>query len=93
MIKKNLVETISNKFDIPLEGIASVPTAQIIGNTLASIDGCTGIKKYEANEIIIRTKGYLIKILGDSLSMLTFSGGRVSIRGNISTYCIECINL
>jgi hypothetical protein len=25
--------------------------------------------------------------------MLTFSGGRVSIRGNIATYCIECINL
>ena len=93
MIKKKIGQIISEKFDIPLEGIASVPTVQIVGNTLVSIDGCIGIKKYEADEIIIHSKCYLLKISGNSLSMLTFSQGRVSIRGTISTYSIECVNV
>lgn len=93
MIKKNIGQILSEKFDIPLEGIATVPTVQIVGNTLASIDGCIGIKKYETDEIIIHTKSYLLKITGSSLSMLTFSEGRVSIRGTIYTYSIECVDL
>jgi sporulation protein YqfC len=89
MIRKSLEELIADKFDIPLNGIASVPNAQFIGNTQLSIDGCIGIKKYRDDEIIIRSKIYLLKIRGDSLSMMTFSQGRVSIRGYIRSYSIE----
>lgn len=91
MLKKRIGQLISDKFDIPLEGIASVPTAQIIGNTIMSIDGCIGIKKYETDEIILRTQTYKLKIKGSELSMLTFSQGRVSIRGDIFSYEIECL--
>lgn len=89
MRKKKLNEIISDKFDIPLEGIASVPNAQFVGDSQLSIDGCIGIKKYESDEIIIRSKDYILKISGSCLSMMTFSLGRVSIRGYISTYSIE----
>ena len=92
MIRKNLEELIADKFDIPLNGITSVPNAQFIGNTQLSIDGCIGIKKYRDDEIIIRTKTYLLKIIGDSLSMMTFSQGRVSIRGYIKCYSIERVS-
>ena len=54
MIKKNISQAISDKFDIPLDGIASEPNVQMIGNTLMTIDGCIGIKKYETDEIIIQ---------------------------------------
>ena len=89
MLKKSIGQIISENFDIPLEGIADVPSAHMIGNNILSIDGCAGIKKYENDEIMIRAKDYLLKIKGDSLSMLTFSQGRVSIRGRIDSYCIE----
>lgn len=89
MQKKKFSELISESFDIPLEGISSVPSAQIIGNTLLNLDGCVGIKKYEVDEIIVRSKDFVIHVNGSSLSMLTFSQGRVSIRGNIFTYKIE----
>jgi hypothetical protein len=56
---------------------------------MLDVDGCIGIKKYEEDEIIIRCKEYLIKISGMSLSMLTFSQGRISVRGVIKTYEIE----
>ena len=89
MRKKRIEEIISDKFDIPLECIASVPNAQFVGNSQLSIDGCIGIKKYESDEIIIRSKDFIIKITGSSLSMTTFSQGRVSVRGYISNYGIE----
>ena len=91
MQKKSLGQIISEKFDIPLENLSSVPSAQFVGNSLLSIDGCVGIKKYETDEIIVRTKDFLLKIAGSDLSMLTFSNGRVSIRGEISSYGIECL--
>lgn len=91
MQKKGIGQIISEKLDIPLECLSSVPNAQIIGNTMLSIDGCIGIKKYETDEIVIRTKDYLLRICGDGLSMLAFSQGRVNIRGKIISYGIECL--
>jgi len=91
MQKKGLGQIISEKFDIPLENLSSVPNTQIIGNTVLSVDGCIGIKKYETDEIIIRTKDFLIKITGSELSMLTFSDGRVNVRGEIKGYGIESL--
>lgn len=88
-MKKFFGQIIADKFDIPLEGIKSIPCAQFIGNSMLNIDGCLGIKKYENEEIIIRTKAYLLTIVGRSLSMLTFSEGRVSIRGEIFCYRIN----
>ena len=89
MIRKSLNEMIADKFDIPLCGIDSVPNAHFVGNTHLSIEGCIGIKKYDDDEIIIRTKSFILQITGDSLSMMTFSQGRVSIKGYIRTYSIE----
>lgn len=89
MQKKSMGQFISDVFDIPIEGIANIPNAQIIGNVMLDIDGCVGIKKYEEEEIILRCKEYLIKIKGQSLSMLTFSMGHVSVRGVIKSYEIE----
>ncbi len=92
MIKKSLGEMISDRFDIPLNGISAVPNAQLIGNTQLSIDGCVGIKKYKDDEIIIRCKSFILFITGSSLSMMTFSQGRVSIRGYIKSYTVEKVS-
>ena len=89
MRKMHIKEIIADKFDIPLEGIARIPNAQLVGNSELSIDGCVGIKKYETTQIIICANDFLLKISGSSLNMMTFSGGRVTIRGYISTYEIE----
>ena len=89
MIKKKVSEIVSDKFDIPLEGILEIPSAHFIGNKQLDIDGCTSIKKYDVDEIIIRCKDYILKINGKELSMLEFSRGRITIRGYIKNYQIE----
>ena len=91
MRKRLIEEILSDKFDIPLECIASIPNAQFLGNSQLNIDGCIGIKKYEQTEIIIHSKDYILTIEGSSLSMITFSQGRVSIRGNINSYSVRNI--
>ena len=75
---------IADVFDVPLEGIASVPNLQLLGNSVLNIDGCVGIKKYEEDEIILSSKNFIISVVGTELSMLAFSQGRVSIRGTIT---------
>ncbi|MBQ3589768.1 MAG: YabP/YqfC family sporulation protein [Clostridia bacterium] len=89
MIKKKMSDIISDKFDIPIDGILDVPNAHFIGNKHLDIDGCMSIKKYDIDEIIIRCKNYLLKISGSELSMLEFSKGRILIKGYISQYQIE----
>ncbi len=89
MQRKNVGQIISDIFDIPLDGIADIPNAELIGNTFFNVDGCIGIKKYEKNEIILRCKKYILKISGDELLMTIFSQGRVSIRGFIKSYEVE----
>lgn len=89
MLKRKLGNLISDKFDIPLEGILEIPNAHFVGNKHLDIDGCISIKKYDLDEIIIRCKEYILKISGSELSMLAFSKGRVSIRGFINQYSIE----
>ena len=86
MKKKSIRRAISDVFDIPLEGIASVPNAQIIGNNILNIDGCASVKKYDKEEIILRAKGYVLTIKGKELSMANFAEGRVSIRGEMISY-------
>lgn len=89
-MKKKIVRgVISDIFDIPLEGIASVPNAQIIGNNIVNIDGCTSVKKYDKEEIILSSKGYFLTVKGRELSMTSFAGGRVSIRGEMISYEVK----
>ena len=80
---------ITDKFDIPIDSILKIPNARFIGNHQLDIDGCQSIKKYDTDLIVIKCKEHILRIEGDSLSMLTFSQGRVTIRGNINLYQIE----
>ncbi|MBQ4511027.1 MAG: YabP/YqfC family sporulation protein [Clostridia bacterium] len=89
MIKNKIGHLFSNSFDIPLESLSEIPNAQFIGNKLLHIDGCIGVKKYERTNIIIKCKKHILTVSGKELSMITFSLGRVSIRGFISSYQIE----
>ena len=89
-MQKRKVETfISDNFDVPLDAILEIPNARFIGNHQLDLDGCISIKKYDEDVIVIRCKKHILKITGNTLSMLTFSKGRVTIRGNIETYQIE----
>ncbi len=89
MKKKFVRGVVCDMFDIPLEGIASVPSTQIIGNNIVNVDGCASVKKYDKEEIVLSAKGYLLVIRGNELSMSSFAGGRVSIRGEMISYEVK----
>lgn len=88
-MKNKLARFLNDKLDLPVDSLLSLPNVNIIGNTVLDIDGCIGIKKYENDEIILRAKDFVITVKGMELSMLTFSQGRINIRGIITAYLIE----
>lgn len=91
MKKRFLRHVVSDVFDVPLEGIASVPNVQIIGNNIVNVEGCKSVKKYDKEEIILKSSIHQLTIKGKELSMTNFSEGRVSIRGVVSSYeILEC---
>ena len=89
MLKKKIGQMFSDSFDIPIDSLLEIPNVQFTGNKLLYIDGCIGVKKYEKSEIILKCKHHILSVFGTELSMLTFSQGRVSIRGVISSFNIE----
>lgn len=83
--KQFLIDNLDNQTEL----FFNLPNVQIIGNHMLSIEGCIGIKKYETEEIILRCKSYNVNIVGNKLTMLTFTQGRISVRGEIKRYEIE----
>ena len=89
MLKNKISKIFSESFSIPLDLISEIPNAQFTGNKQINVDGCQGIKKYDKSEIIIRCKRYNLSIQGEGLSLLTFTQGRLCIKGKILSYQIE----
>lgn len=88
-MKKQISQFLFDKFELPVELLTDAPTVQLIGNYVMNIDGCVGIKKYETTEINLRCKNFYISVFGKDLTMLTFTQGRICIRGLILKYEIE----
>ena len=89
MIKKKIENFFDDAFSIPLDSLLEIPNVQFIGNKLLHIDGCIGVKKYDKTEIIIKCKKHILKIYGESLTMIIFSQGRITIRGIINSFYFE----
>ena len=89
MIKNQFKKLFSDSFSVPFDSICDIPNAQFTGNKKINIEGCLGIKKYDISEIIIKCKKHNLTIQGNNLSMLTFTHGKLSITGIITSYQIE----
>ncbi|MBQ7760770.1 MAG: YabP/YqfC family sporulation protein [Clostridia bacterium] len=88
-MKNCFFQFLNDKLELPVDGVFDTPNVQMIGNYVLNLEGCIGIKKYETTEVILRCKKYLICVFGKELTMLTFSQGRICIRGEIFRYEIE----
>lgn len=88
-MKGKIQQFLFDNLDIQTDLFFNFPNVQIVGNHMLSIEGCIGIKKYETDEIILRCKNYNVSIIGKDLTMLTFTQGKINVRGEIKRYEIE----
>jgi len=68
---------------LPEGTFKNFPTIEIRGNREITIDGCTGLLAYGAENILLETRYCRIKIIGRSLTLNNLTRNVLSIRGFI----------
>ena len=68
---------------LPEGTFKNFPTIEIRGNREITIDGCTGLLLYAAENILLETRYCRIKIFGRSLTLNNLSRNILAVRGFI----------
>ena len=78
---KKLIETL----DLPQDLFLGVPNIAMLGNKEVYISNHRGILSYGADEIMILTKEFQIRIRGKNLNIVSYSKEDLTIQGYILT--------
>lgn len=70
--------------DIPAEFRYNLPILELTGNRQASIEGSTGVLRYEDEVVRINTPSAVIEFLGRGLRLRCISATAVTIEGFIT---------
>ena len=68
---------------LPSDAFAANFGIEMRGRGLLFMQGCRSIVKYSTTEMILATKGFLVKIRGERLECTTYHGGTVTVEGRI----------
>ena len=85
--KKSLSQRISESFDIPVDALSKVSTAEARGNSEVCFGGCEVLVSYTETEAVLCLCDGLVSVLGEGLVLRSFSGGRIAVCGKID--CIR----
>ena len=81
--RRKLYEIIAEICEIPADAVFSVPVFVLRGKHELEITGCTGVKEYTGERIVLALKKELFTVTGDMLELTDFSDSVLYIRGNI----------
>lgn len=68
---------------------ASAPDIHIEGTHEVSVEGCCGILEYQRDRVVLRLKNRTVSVSGQDLTMRSFYGSHILIRGKICSVCFE----
>ena len=78
-------ERMRDMLDVPLEGVSTWSTVQIVGDCEISISGCEGVLIYMPDRVLLRGVSGNVLILGEHLEMHSLSGDRITVCGKIAS--------
>ncbi|MBQ8551265.1 MAG: YabP/YqfC family sporulation protein [Clostridia bacterium] len=85
--KKPLSQRICETLDIPVGTFGRISFIEAVSNRELCIDGCEGLITYTEDLVVLVLCDGLLTVKGSGLELRSFSGGRVSVSGIISTIC------
>ncbi|MBE6573948.1 MAG: hypothetical protein E7652_06100 [Ruminococcaceae bacterium] len=88
--KLPLTRILSDALEMPENIFPGVSDINIIQNTELSVENCRGILLYESDEIQLRMQRFVLCIKGEELSLKSYFGSHVSIKGNIESVEFKC---
>jgi sporulation protein YqfC len=80
-----LSQRILDKLDIPVGTFGRISFIEATGNREINISGCVGLNEYSASRVVLELCDGFMTIIGSELELRSFSGGRVSVSGIISS--------
>jgi len=83
--KKPLSQRLCETLDIPMGTFGRVSFVEAAGNRELGISGCVGLLTYTDRRIVLGLCDGMLTVTGESLELCSFSGGRVSLCGIISS--------
>ena len=83
VLKKDFVNSVSEKFALPQESLSGVPLIQLRGKRSISIENHGGILEYGDTTVKISVKGGTVTVRGFELSICRMTRKCLEIRGKI----------
>ncbi len=82
--RRRISEKISRAFDVPPDAVSDDSTAEIRGRSEMIFTSCCGIVDYHSRRVIIEAPTAVASVIGDRLSVKSYTDGRIFITGRIS---------
>lgn len=83
--KRPILERICETLDVPLGTFGRVSFVEATGNRELTISGCEGLLTYTDSKAVLRLCDGMLTVCGQGLELRSFAGGRVSVRGVVSS--------
>ena len=78
-----LLDTVAELFDLPADVVAGLPRLEMVGSRQLYLEHHTGILAYDESRIDVNTSAGVLRISGESLSLLAMTAGELRIGGRI----------
>ena len=81
--KGSILERTSAALDLPADVVAGLPRLEMVGSRQLYLEHHTGILAYDESRIDVNTSAGVLRISGESLSLLAMTAGELRIGGRI----------
>lgn len=82
--KRRFYEILAAICEVPEEAVGRIPVFVLRGRHEAEIMGCSGIREYGDERIVLALEKEFVTITGDALELTDFRDRALYIRGNIA---------
>ena len=79
-----VLSTVAELIDLPADIVAGLPRLEMVGGRQLYLERHTGILAYSETQIDINTTGGVLRVTGESLSLMAMTGEEVRIGGSIA---------
>ncbi len=86
MRRRDLFDKLTLSVDLPAEPKVGQPVVELFGCNRVIVENHSGITQYDGNEIWIKVRFGIIRIIGNHLHIARMSDQRLIICG-----CIDCV--
>ena len=80
-IKKSVLDSAAELFDLPADAVAGLPHVEVLGNAQFYMERHRGVLAYSREEIAVNGEKLIVKVCGRDLELVSMTGGALRIRG------------